>query len=47
MDISNSLDSSWHLRAEMSRLLVALDGLLARQRQRGRTPAADAVQASV
>jgi len=42
-----SLNSRWHLRAEMSRLLGTLDELLARQRQRGRTPAADAVRGFV
>ena len=47
MGTSHSLNSSWHVRAEMSRLLVALEALLARQRQRGRTPAADAVRAFV
>jgi hypothetical protein len=36
-------DASWHLRAELARILDLLARCLAAQRERGRTPAGDAV----
>ena len=47
MNTPSALDSTWHLRREISRLLAALDEHLALQRQRGRKPAADAVRGFV
>jgi AAA+ superfamily predicted ATPase len=40
-------DRHWHLRAELARVSGMLAGQLGRQRQRGRTAAADAVQGFV
>src|SRR5262245_54662786 len=40
-------NASWHLRAELARVSEMLAGLLRRQRERGRTPVADAVQGFV
>jgi SpoVK/Ycf46/Vps4 family AAA+-type ATPase len=41
------LNASWHLRSELSRLLIDLQNFLHRQRERGRSPAADAVRGFV
>jgi hypothetical protein len=41
------LNASWHLRSELSRILIDLQNYLNRQRQRGRSPAADAVRGIV
>lgn len=40
-------NASWHLRAELTRILDGLARQLERQRQRGRTPAGDAVRGMV
>jgi AAA+ superfamily predicted ATPase len=40
-------DASWHLRAELARLVELLGLYLQRQRGRGRSPAADAVHGAV
>jgi hypothetical protein len=40
-------DASWHLRAELARVLDALARCLRGQRERGRTPAGDAVRGLV
>src|SRR5947209_6583204 len=40
-------DASWHLRAELKRVLDALTRYLASQRQRGRTAAGDVVRGLV
>jgi hypothetical protein len=47
MPPSSPWNASWHLRAELTRILDALAGQLQRQRERGRTPAADAVRGMV
>ena len=47
MENRSAFDSRWHLRAEMVRLIEVLNALLIRQRQRGRTPAADALRGFV
>lgn len=41
------LNASWHLRSELSRLLIDLQNFLNHQRERGRSPAADAVRGFV
>lgn len=44
---SSPWNASWHLRAELTRILDGLARQLQRQRQRGRTPAGDAVRGMV